>query len=92
MIHLCKISYQQLDETRTKLEEYSSKVNKYLGLDVAIYSDDTPTILLTLRVPRSGRTTDTASEGSEGDTVKCECEMTLDPVTNQYKVSHCLCT
>jgi len=76
----------ELDETRTKLEEYSSKVNKYLGLDVAIYSDDTPTILLTLRVPRSGRTTDTASEGSEGDTVKCECEMTLDPVTNQYKV------
>ena len=75
-----------------KLEEYSSKVNKYLGLDVAIYSDDTPTILLTLRVPRSGRTTDTASEGSEGDTVKCECEMTLDPVTNQYKVSHFICT
>jgi len=63
----------QLDEMRVQLEEYSSKVNQYLGLDFSLVkSDITNHFLITF--------TNMTSEGTS-----CSCELSIDP-TNHYRV------
>lgn len=58
---------------RVQLEEYSSKVNQHLGLDVSLVkSDITNHFLITF--------TNMTSEGAS-----CSCELSIDP-TNHYRV------
>ena len=63
----------QLEEMKLQLEEYSSKVNKHLGLDVSLVkSDITNHFLITF--------SNMMAEGAP-----CTCELSIDP-TNHYKV------
>jgi len=64
----------QLDDMRVQLEEYSSKVNKYLGLDVSMVQSDLPTHF---KISFNGLTPDGSA---------CSCDLSIDPATNYYKI------
>jgi len=63
----------QLEEMKVQLEDYSSKVNKHLGLDVSLVKSDIANhFLITF--------SNMMAEGAP-----CTCELSIDP-TNHYKV------
>jgi len=68
-----KSKNNQLDEMRVQLEEYSSKVNKYLGLDISVIQSDIPNHF---NISFTGLTTGGV----------CSCDLSIDPATNFYKI------
>jgi len=72
----------QLDDQKVILAEYSEKINKYLGLDVAVLEGESPRFVFTLDIGNGNGAADDVTNGGG----KCCFELSLDPETKLYRI------